>query len=137
MAIKSRNKISTTFSIASMSDLVFLLLIFLMIGSALIAPNFFKLFLSSGSSQAIPQQSVSVSITSNQEFFVDETKVNANELQSVIASKMEGMTEGTIILKADKKVTVSEIVNILDAVNEINREKGTNHKVILAAFSKE
>ncbi len=135
MAIRTRNKISATFSLASMSDLVFLLLIFFMITSTLVAPNFIKILLSSSNS-TIAQQTLSVYIDSEQNFFVDEIQVNKDMLQSQIAQKLAGQTEGTIVLKADKSVNVQDLLTVLDAVDVINKKNGTRHKVILATLSK-
>jgi biopolymer transport protein ExbD len=136
MAIKTRNKISVAFSMASMSDLVFLLLIFFMITSTLVAPNAIRLLLSGNNSKTVAKQTVSVSINAGQNFFVDEIQVGGDKLQSQIAMKLEGQTEGTVVLKADKSVTVEDIVTVIDAVNEINQKNGTDHKVILATLSK-
>ena len=63
MAISSRNKISVSFSMASMTDIVFLLLIFFMITSTLVSPNALKVLLPSSSSKTTGKQTVSVTIT--------------------------------------------------------------------------
>lgn len=136
MPIHARNKINASFSIASMSDLVFLLLIFFMITSTLVAPNAIKLLLPSSSSKTMAKQTVTVYINENQNFFVEELQVNEDILESQIAQKLEGQTEGTVVLRADKSVPVQHIVTVIDAVNSINRKNGTKHKVILATLPK-
>lgn len=136
MPIHARNKINASFSIASMSDLVFLLLIFFMITSTLVAPNVIKLLLPSSSSKTMAKQTVTVYINENQNFFVEELQVNEDILESQIAQKLEGQTEGTVVLRADKSVPVQHIVTVIDAVNSINRKNGTKHKVILATLPK-
>jgi biopolymer transport protein ExbD len=136
MPIQTRNKISPSFSMASMSDLVFLLLIFFMITSTLVAPNAIKLLLPSSSSKTMAKQTVTVYINENQNFYVEEFQVNEEILESQIASKLEGQTEGTVVLRADKSVPVQNIVTVIDAVNSINRKNGTKHKVILATLPK-
>jgi biopolymer transport protein ExbD len=136
MPIQTRNKISASFSMASMSDLVFLLLIFFMITSTLVAPNAIKLLLPNSSSKTMAKQTVTVYINENQNFFVEEFQVNEDILKSRIAQKLEGQTEGTVVLRADKSVPVQYIVTVIDAVNGINQENGTRHKVILATLPK-
>lgn len=136
MPIHARNKINASFSIASMSDLVFLLLIFFMITSTLVAPNVIKLLLPSSSSKTMAKQTVTVYINENQNFFVEELQVNEDILESQIAQKLEGQTEGTVVLRADKSVPVQHIVTVIDAINSINRKNGTKHKVILATLPK-
>ena len=136
MPIQTRNKINASFSMASMSDLVFLLLIFFMITSTLVAPNAIKLLLPNSSSKTMAKQTLTVYINEKQNFFVEELQVSEDILESRIAQKLEGQTEGTIVLRADKTVPVQFIVTVIDAVNGINRKNGTKHKVILATLPK-
>jgi biopolymer transport protein ExbD len=136
MPIHTRNKINASFSMASMSDLVFLLLIFFMITSTLVAPNAIKLLLPSSNSKTMAKQTVTVYINENQNFFVEELQVNEDILESQIAQKLEGQTEATVVLRADKSVPVQHIVTVIDAVNSINKKNGTKHKVILATLPK-
>lgn len=136
MPIHTRNKINASFSMASMSDLVFLLLIFFMITSTLVAPNAIKLLLPSSSSKTMAKQTITVYINENQSFFVEELQVNEDILESRIAQKLEGQTEATVVLRADKSVPVQHIVTVIDAVNSINKKNGTKHKVILATLPK-
>lgn len=119
-----------------MSDLVFLLLIFFMITSTLVAPNAIKLLLPNSSSKTMAKQTLTVYINAEQNFFVDEFQVNADVLESQITQKLADQKEGTIVLRADKTVPVQHIVTVIDAVNEINRKYGTKHKVILATLPK-
>jgi biopolymer transport protein ExbD len=136
MPIRTRNKLSATFSMASMSDLVFLLLIFFMITSTLVAPNAIKLLLPNSSSKTMAKQTVTVYINELQNFFVEEVQVSEDILESQIAGKLNGQTEGTVVLRADKTVDVQYIVTVIDAVNSINQQQGTKHKVILATLPK-
>ncbi|MBE0641224.1 MAG: biopolymer transporter ExbD, partial [Bacteroidales bacterium] len=80
MAIRSRHKLSTEFSTASMSDLVFLLLIFFMLTSTLVAPNAIKLLLPSSTSKTLARQTVTVYINDAYQYFLEETLVNEGEL---------------------------------------------------------
>jgi len=132
MALQMRNKRSTEFSMASMSDLVFLLLIFFMLTSTLIAPNAVKLLLPSSSSKTMAKQTVTVYINEVFEYFVDENKVTENELEMRIATRIKSENEATIVLRSDKSVPVQYVVNVIDAVNEINIKTNKKHKVILA-----
>ena len=136
MAIQSRNKRKAEFSMASMSDLVFLLLIFFMLTSTLVAPNAIKLLLPQSSSKTMAKQTVTVYINDNQDFFVEEFQVSEDILESQLAQKLEGQTEGTVVLRADKSVPVQHIVTVIDAVNILNQKNGTKHKVILATLPK-
>ena len=136
MPIKTRNKLSVSFSMASMSDLVFLLLIFFMLTSTLVAPNAIKLLLPGSSSKTMAKQTVPVYISELQNYYVEENLVSEEILETELTLKLSGQTEGTVVLRADQTVPVQHIVNVIDAVNEINRKSGSKHKVILATQPK-
>lgn len=134
--IKSRNKIEPSFNSSSMSDLVFLLLIFFMLTSTLVAPNAIKLLLPSSSSKTMAKQTVTVYINEEYGYFVEETPADETTLSELINARLGTDTEGTVVLRSDKTVPVQYVVNVIDVVNEINNATGTNHKVILATSQK-
>ena len=136
MAIKSRNKVEPTFNSSSMSDLVFLLLIFFMLTSTLVAPNAIKLMLPSSNSKTMAKQTVTVYVNEQFQYFVDETAADETQLTDFINAKIGNDTQATVVLRSDKTVPVQYIVNVIDAVNEINNATGNNHKVILATSQK-
>jgi len=136
MSIKTRNKQSAQFSTASMSDLVFLLLIFFMITSTLVSPNAVKLLLPNSTSKTIAKQSVTVYINDKTQIFVEETPSSIEMLENALAQKLAGQNEATVVLRADKTVPVQYIVNVIDAINAINNKFQTKHKVILATSPK-
>ncbi|MDP2236365.1 MAG: biopolymer transporter ExbD [Bacteroidales bacterium] len=132
MAIQTRNKRSVTFSMASMSDIVFLLLIFFMLTSTLVAPNAIKLLLPSSNSKTMAKQTVTVYINDNYDYFIGEEPVNESDLSTLLQSQLSGDDEGTVVLRSDKSVPVQYVVNVIDALNEVNNKMQTKHKVILA-----
>ncbi|MBK9291072.1 MAG: biopolymer transporter ExbD [Bacteroidetes bacterium] len=132
MAIQTRNKRMVAFSMASMSDLVFLLLIFFMLTSTLVAPNAIKLLLPSSNSKTMAKQTVTVYINEAYDFFIDDTQVDPKMLSQLLAPMLEGDAEGTVVLRSDHTVPVQYVVDVIDAVNEVNNLQKTNHKVILA-----
>ena len=136
MAIKTRNKIGVSFNSSSMSDLVFLLLIFFMLTSTLVAPNAIKLMLPSSSSKTMAKQTVTVYINDLYQYYVEETPVTDDELGNVINTLIAGQADATVVLRSDKSVPVQYVVNVIDAVNDINNATQQNHKVILATSPK-
>ena len=127
MAIKTRHKRSTDFSTASMSDLVFLLLIFFVLVSTLVSPNAIKLLLPSSASKTMAKQTTTVYINEYNEFFVEETPVSEAQLEAAIAPRIAGDPEATVVLRSDKTVAVQYVVHVIDAVNNINQKDGTRH----------
>ena len=136
MAIKSRNKVEPTFNSSSMSDLVFLLLIFFMLTSTLVAPNAIKLMLPSSSSKTMAKQTVTVYVDENFRYQVDDIPADESQLTDLINTRIGNDTQATVVLRSDKTVPVQYVVNVIDAVNEINNATGNNHKVILATSPK-
>lgn len=136
MAIKSQNKISTEFSMASMSDLVFLLLIFFMLTSTLVSPNAIKLLLPSSSSKTIAKQTTTVYINDLNQFFVNEAPATDLSMQQLLTQSLIGQTGGVVVLRADRTVPVQYVVTVIDAINQMNEILKTKHKVILATKPK-
>ena len=136
MALKRRNQRRVEFNSSSMSDLVFLLLIFFMLTSTLVAPNAIKLLLPQSNSRTMAKQTVTVYINEKMDYFVGERKVDENQLQPEILLSLGNATEGTVVVRSDKNVPVQYVVNVIDAVNNINNETHQNHKVLLATSAK-
>lgn len=136
MALKRRNQRRVEFNSSSMSDLVFLLLIFFMLTSTLVAPNAIKLLLPQSNSRTMAKQTVTVYINEKMDYFVGERKVDENQLQPEILLSLGNATEGTVVVRSDKNVPVQYVVNVIDAVNNINNDTHQNHKVLLATSAK-
>lgn len=137
MAIQTRNKRKADFSMASMSDLVFLLLIFFMLTSTLVAPNAIKLLLPQSNSRSIEQPpKIIISINDNFEYFLQGIQVNEALLKQGLLEKLEGRESASIRLESDKTVPVQYVVNVIDIVNDVNNRFGTTHKVIMATSPK-
>lgn len=117
---------------ASMSDLVFLLLIFFMLTSTLVAPNAIKLLLPTSDSRTMARQTVTVYINAENDIFLEETPVDLDALQTGLISALGNQTEASVVLRSDQSVAVQYIVSVIDVVNTINGMYDTKHKVILA-----
>ena len=136
MAIHTRNKLNISFSMASMSDLVFLLLIFFMLTSTLIAPNAIKLLLPSSNSKTMAKQTVTVYINEGFQYFVEERPSSETGLMADLQSVLQAQKEGTVVVRSDKTVPVQYIVSVIDAINELNEQSQSSYKVILATSPK-
>ncbi|MBE0661660.1 MAG: biopolymer transporter ExbD [Bacteroidales bacterium] len=136
MAIQTRNKRSIAFSMASMSDLVFLLLIFFMLTSTLIAPNAIKLLLPESQSKTMAKQTITVYINESFEYFLEDRPISETNLVEELIRALLVETEATVVLRADQTVPVQYIVSLIDAINVVNERNNTKHKVILATRPK-
>jgi biopolymer transport protein ExbD len=127
MSLKSRNKVSAEFSMSSMTDIVFLLLIFFMVTSTLIAPNALKLLLPESNSQAPSKPQVTVSITKDFQYFIGETKaMSLDDLEHQLRVKLAKEEQPTLSLHVDKSVPMEEVVKVM------NIAKDNKFRVILA-----
>lgn len=130
MAIQSRSKVSADFSMSSMSDLVFLLLIFFMITSTMIAPNALKLLLPSSNSQTQAKPFTTVSIKDMQDgtfaFAVGTTICDETEIETLIKKEVAGQEEPYVSLHVDKTVPMEQVVKVM------NIAKNNEYKLILA-----
>jgi len=134
MNLKTRNKRSAEFNNASMSDLVFLLLIFFMLLSTLVSPNAIKLLLPSSSSdrQIVPGERIEVYIDEDFQYYIGDVPVNNDGLKQGLTDGLYGSTDGSVILRSDASVPIQFAVNVIDIVNGINMKYNTKHKVVLA-----
>ncbi len=130
--INLQNKIRVETSSSSMSDLVFLLLIFFMITSTLISPNAIPLNLPESSSDTRVKQDLSVYITYNDAqaaYYLGETPIERENLQAELQQALEGSApDAAVVVRADKSLPVEEVVYTLDAVEQINSADNENHK---------
>lgn len=111
MDLRSKNKVDAAFSMSSMTDMVFLLLIFFMLTSSFVTPSGLPVNLPSSKSATIVLQKVSVTITAEKQYFVNDKKVSADNLETELSRELEGK-EGVVVLHVDKSVPVEYLVNV-------------------------
>ena len=133
MAIKRTTKVDSSFSMSSMTDIVFLLLIFFLVTSTLINPNALKLLLPKSTGQVSAKATLSVSIKHYPElntvtFHIngDPQAVPFDQVESIIVPLLEDQDEPTFSIYADETVPVKEVVALM------NIAKRHNYKVIMA-----
>lgn len=130
MALRSRNKIQAGFSMSGMTDIVFLLLIFFMITSTLIAPNALKLLLPQSTHQTMANPVTTVSITRNFEYYVETTPVSLADLEQVLRERLAGEQDPTISLHVDRSVSMEQVVSVM------NIAKDNRYRLILATSAR-
>ena len=126
MNIRGRNKISPDFSMSSMTDIVFLLLIFFMIASTLVTTNAIDIILPTASGKTENKKSVAVSIKQNLTYYIDNKLVGERVLESELINILSKESQPTIVLRAEKSVPVENVVKVMDIANR------NKFKVILA-----
>ena len=126
MKLKRHSKVESSFQMSSMTDIVFLLLIFFMVTSTLVSPNALKLLLPRSNSQTAAKPITTVSITHDLEYYVEQTPVPFSTLEPYLQKRLAGEEDPTISLHADKSVPIEEVVKVM------NIAKDNRFKLILA-----
>ena len=141
MALKSKNKVSANFNMSSMTDIVFLLLIFFMLTSTLVTQNALDLLLPKSGNSNTDNQPTTVQIEDIDgkeipNFYIDADRDNPldiEELKRVLIDKLTKKEEADrgIVLEADNTVDIQYVVQVM----EIASEKG--FKMVLATSQEE
>ena len=132
MAYKRQTKVLADTAMSSMTDLVFLLLIFFLITSTLVNPNALKLMLPKSTGQVSAKSTVSVSIKDWQDgsytYHIngDEQPVPFTEVEDDLVNLLQNEEDPTFSIYADESVPVKEVVSVM------NIAKRNHYKVILA-----
>lgn len=128
MKFKNRNKVSPEFSMSSMTDIVFLLLIFFMLTSN--APNALDMILPKAKGKSTNTQNVSVSIKKNLTYYVNGKNLKANQIENTLKTLLSNTEKPTIMLRAEEGVPIEKAVLVMDIANR------NKYKVILAVRPK-
>ncbi|MEQ3796373.1 biopolymer transporter ExbD [Flavobacteriaceae bacterium MJ-SS4] len=126
MDIRGRNKVTPEFNMSSMTDIVFLLLIFFMIASTLVTTSAIDILLPKASGKTENKNSVAVSITKDLRYYIDERLVGESLLENELLAVLSSQEKPTIVLRAEKSVPVDNVVKVMDIANR------NKFKVILA-----
>ncbi|WP_445957345.1 ExbD/TolR family protein [Yeosuana sp.] len=126
MNIRGRNKVSPEFNMSSMTDIVFLLLIFFMIASTLVSTSAIDIILPKASGKTENKKSIAVSIKKDLTYYIDQKRVGESVLESELIAALSSEEKPTVILRAEKSVPVENVVKVMDIANR------NKFKVILA-----
>lgn len=118
MNLKGRNKVDPSFNMSSMTDIVFLLLIFFMLTSTLVTVSAIDVLLPKAGGKTENQTSVAVSVTSDSFFYIDKTKVSSNNLEREILAKVGVDKKRTIVIRGDQDVPYKNVMKIIDIANK-------------------
>ena len=110
----------------SMADIAFLLLIFFMIASTLVTTNAIDILLPTASGKTENKKSIAVSIKKDLSFYIDQSKVEVQNLETELLQLLQKETAPTLVLRAEKSVPVDYVVKVMDIANR------NKFKIILA-----
>ena len=116
---KTRNKVSTEFNMSSMTDIVFLLLIFFMLTSTMVTTNALDLVLPKAKGKTDSNKSTAINVTNDLKFYIDKSEVSKDDLEQKLMSIMAEKNENDrkIIIRAEENVPYKDVVFIMDIGN--------------------
>jgi biopolymer transport protein ExbD len=120
MNLRRKSKITAEVATSSMNDIMFFLMLFFLIMSTLLNPNVIKLTLpSSRHNQTLRQKEVSISITKDLQYFIDNQVVPFAQIETYLAVELQKSKDLTVILRCDSSIPVQELVNVLEIGNKL------------------
>jgi biopolymer transport protein ExbD len=114
MNLKNRSKVSAEFNMSSMTDMVFLLLIFFMLTSTLVTTSALDVILPKSKAQTVKKSTVTVTINPDLQVSVNSDIVDLSQLEIAILEAAASDPEAVIILRADESVPTGETVRVMD-----------------------
>lgn len=117
MNLRGRNKVTPEFNMSSMTDIVFLLLIFFMIASTLVSAEAIDLLLPKSTSKTTQTKNISVSVDKNTNYYIDMKQVSKGALESELMSKLGNEEAPSITIRSDQDVEMKHVVYIMDIAN--------------------
>lgn len=124
MALKKRSKVSAEFSMSSLTDIIFLLLIFFMLTSTLVSPNALRLTLPSSSSKTVAPQTYTVSIKNNGTYFLNGKEMSLGNIESKLRVDLRQSEEKrpTLVIAADQSSQLQYTVKVMDLANRLGTQ---------------
>jgi len=132
MNFRGRNKVNPQFNMSSMTDIVFLLLIFFMITSTLVTTSALDIILPKASGKTVNKKNTSVTIKKNRKFYLNNNKFSTpnSKIEAAIRASIRNFKKPVMVLRAEESVPISKVVRIMDIANR------NKIKIILAVRPK-
>ncbi|MDB5141788.1 MAG: biopolymer transporter ExbD [Mucilaginibacter sp.] len=118
---KRHQRVKAEVHTSAMNDIMFFLLLFFLIASTVTNPNVIKLLLpKSSSGQAVSKKTISVTISQDLKYTVNNKQVKIEDMQNTLMGFKKLATELTIVLSVDRTVAIQNVVQIMDIAQKLN-----------------
>ena len=117
MNLRGRNKVNPNFNMSSMTDIVFLLLIFFMLTSTLVTVNAIDVLLPKASGKTENKTSVSVTVTNKSKFYIDKAEIIEKDLELEILNRVGSKKQKTVVIRGDQDAPYENVMKIIDIAN--------------------
>lgn len=121
MKIRRNKRFSPEVSTSSLNDIMFFLLLFFLIVSTLSNPNVIKVLLpTANAAQNISKQQISLTVTADRRYFINQTEINPNELSQALVNSTQGIDSPTVVLRFANNLNVQDLVDVLETGVRLN-----------------
>ena len=105
-------------STSSLNDIMFFLLLFFLIVSTLANPNVIRLLLPKAkSTQQLNKQQITISVTGDKKYFINNVEVPFNKLESELLQQTNGINQPTVIIRMAFNLNIQDLVDIIEIGN--------------------
>lgn len=112
MNLRSKNRINPDFNMSSMTDIIFLLLIFFMLTSNFVTPTGLPVSLPSSKVSNIVMEKINITVTKDLQYYLNGKQIDESQLESQLAALLQGTEEGVVVLNVDKTVPVEYLAKV-------------------------
>lgn len=120
MNFRSKSKVRSEFSLASMSDMIFLLLIFFLITSTLVSPNGIKVVLPKANNRPVnAKQNVTVSVDPQGNIYLNKTPTTLDRLPLQLQTELSGSDDPIVGINADKTVPYENVMDVIKVATKL------------------
>lgn len=120
MAIKRNKRFHAEIPTASLSDIMFFLLLFFLIISTLANPNVIKLMLPKAqTNETTNKNHISLSVTEDKKYFLDKKEVAFSDLKAEIQAATKERNDKTVIVRIPKDLQVQDLVDVLQIGSDL------------------
>ena len=124
MRVRSRKKVDATFNMSSMTDIVFLLLIFFIVLSTFVSPPGVPVDLPKASASVVPTSpKITINITTNDKYFINGTEISYDGLLAQLKSSSVSMKQPAIKLAADGNIPLEKGIALFADIKKLGYEK--------------
>ena len=120
MNLQGRNKVSADFSMASMTDIIFLLLLFFLLSATVITSNAIEIVLPKAGSQTTKKQVVSVTATTDGRYYIDKEQVNYSDIEPRLQEIAAQSDNTTVLIRGENTIELQKVTDLF----EIARRNG-------------
>ena len=121
MNLKSRHQVDPTFNMSSMTDIVFLLLIFFMLTSSFVTPTSLPVNVPQASGVITQNEKVKLVITKELRYYIDEEEIPFVDLRNIVKQKLgnPNVTDDVVVIKADEEIKLGDALKVVGLLKEL------------------